>query len=76
MKFIYKAKKGLDQTFEGSIEADNKEEVLNKLLAQGLFPVSINEETVKKDDQQQKVTRGKKLNGGLHREKYLLLLGN
>ncbi|MDD4899799.1 MAG: type II secretion system F family protein [Candidatus Omnitrophica bacterium] len=40
-KFFYKAKKGLNDVFEGSIEAHSQDEALNKLVAQGLFPVSI-----------------------------------
>jgi len=40
-KFIYKAKKGLNDIFEGSIEAQSQDEALNKLVSQGLFPVSI-----------------------------------
>ncbi|MCX5712252.1 MAG: type II secretion system F family protein [Candidatus Omnitrophica bacterium] len=40
-KFVYKAKKGLDDTFEGVIEAQNDEDALNKLVAQGLFPINI-----------------------------------
>lgn len=40
-KYIYKAKKGLEHIIEGSIEADNKEEALNLLIEQGLFPVNI-----------------------------------
>lgn len=41
MKFNYKAKKGLDEKLEGYIEAENQEEAVNKLNAQGLFPISI-----------------------------------
>lgn len=41
MRFIYKAKKGLSDTVEGVIEADNREEAFNRLLGQELFPVSI-----------------------------------
>lgn len=44
MKFIYKAKKGIAETVEGVIEAENQEEALNKLIAKELFPVSITEE--------------------------------
>ena len=41
MRFVYKAKKGLDNIVEGIIDAQNREAALNKLLAQGVFPVSI-----------------------------------
>jgi len=61
MKFIYKAKKGIDQSFQGRIEADNREEALNKLVAQGLFPVSITEEVVVKDKHRQELKREKKV---------------
>lgn len=42
-KFVYKAKKGLEQVVEGSVEAQNQEEALSKLLIEGLFPISIEE---------------------------------
>lgn len=42
-KFIYKAKKGLYQVIEGEIEAENKDDAINKLTSQELFLVSINE---------------------------------
>jgi type II secretory pathway component PulF len=40
-KFIYKAKKGVKELIEGSIEAQNEDEALAKLSGQGLFTVSI-----------------------------------
>ena len=40
-KFLYKAKKSLDQDLEGTIEAENQDEALNKLVEQGLFPISL-----------------------------------
>jgi len=43
-RFIYKAKKGVDEVIEGYIEAQNKEDVLNKLAAQGVFAISIGED--------------------------------
>lgn len=42
-KFCYKAKKGVDQTLEGYLEAENKDAALEKLIRQGLFPISISE---------------------------------
>jgi len=42
-KFNYKAKKGLNETVSGSLEADNHDEALNKVTAQGLFPIEVNE---------------------------------
>ncbi|MGB4521547.1 MAG: type II secretion system F family protein, partial [Candidatus Omnitrophota bacterium] len=42
-KFIYKAKKGLYQVLEGEIEAENKDEAINKLTTEGLFLVAVNE---------------------------------
>lgn len=44
MRFRYKAKKGLDEFSEGVIEAGSQEEVLNKLVTEGLFPISVEEE--------------------------------
>ena len=41
--FHYRAKKGLDETLEGKIEAENQEDAVNRLIAQQLFPVSIEE---------------------------------
>jgi general secretion pathway protein F len=43
MKFIYKAKKGLDDTIRGTIDAENREEALSKLIQQGFFPISVEE---------------------------------
>ena len=43
-KFIYKAKKGVDEVIEGFVEAQNKDDVLNKLAAQGIFAISIKED--------------------------------
>ncbi|MBM3245277.1 MAG: type II secretion system F family protein [Candidatus Omnitrophica bacterium] len=44
-KFVYKAKKGLEDVFEGMIEADSKEQALNLLIDQGLFPINIVDES-------------------------------
>lgn len=46
-KFLYKAKHGLEETLEGEVEASNQEEALHKLMARGLFPVSITEAAAK-----------------------------
>lgn len=43
-RYSYKAKKGIAETVEGNIEAENQEEALNKLIAKELFPISITEE--------------------------------
>jgi len=47
-KFTYKAKKGLEDTVRGVIEADNQAEALNKIASQGLFPISVEEEAAVK----------------------------
>jgi len=44
-RFLYKAKKGVDEVIEGVIEAESKEEALNILLGKGLFTTSITEYT-------------------------------
>jgi type II secretory pathway component PulF len=44
-RFVYKAKKGLEEVVEGTIDAENKEEVLSILLEKGLFPIFINKYT-------------------------------
>lgn len=41
--FFYKAKKGLDETLEGRIEAESQEDAVNRLIAQALFPISVEE---------------------------------
>jgi type II secretory pathway component PulF len=43
-KFRYKAKKGVDQVIEGFIDAQNNDDALNKLAAQGIFAISIQED--------------------------------
>lgn len=51
VKFKYKAKKGLDNVVEGEIEAENKENVLNRLFNQGLFPIVVEEKReIKKEE--------------------------
>lgn len=60
-KFIYKAKKGLDETVEGALEAENRDDAVNKLAARGLFPVDIREEAaVKKQAQKIAPRKAKK----------------
>ncbi|MFH1441622.1 MAG: type II secretion system F family protein [Candidatus Omnitrophota bacterium] len=44
-RYVYKAKKGISETVEGFIEAENQEEALNKLIAKELFPINITEES-------------------------------
>lgn len=41
--FHYRAKKGLDEALDGKIEAESQEDAVNRLIAQQLFPVSIEE---------------------------------
>lgn len=41
MEFFYKAKKSLDETVEGNVEADSLEQAIEKLARQGVVPVSI-----------------------------------
>lgn len=43
-RYIYKAKKGLEQVIEGSIEANSPDEVVNLLAGQGLFLLKIQDE--------------------------------
>jgi len=40
-KFVYRAKRGLEEIIEGVIDADTKEEAVSILLERGVFPVSI-----------------------------------
>jgi len=40
-QFSYKAKKGIDRTIEGVVEAENQEDAVNKLTLQELFPFSV-----------------------------------
>jgi len=42
-KFIYKAKKGLEDAIEGVIDAHDQQEAVNRLVAQGLFPIMVKE---------------------------------
>ncbi|MCP4651356.1 MAG: type II secretion system F family protein [PVC group bacterium] len=46
MRFKYKAKKGLDSIIEGTIDAKSQEEALDRLMAQGVFPIAIEVVTV------------------------------
>ncbi|MDD5431533.1 MAG: type II secretion system F family protein [Candidatus Omnitrophica bacterium] len=58
-KFIYKAKKGLHQTVDGHIEAINRDDAVNKLTSQGLFPISISEHTTAADAGTSKTKKAK-----------------
>ena len=40
-QFAYTAKRGLNETLEGSIEAENQDAAVHRLMEQGLFPVRI-----------------------------------
>ncbi|MCK9604126.1 MAG: type II secretion system F family protein [Candidatus Omnitrophica bacterium] len=62
-KFIYKAKKGLEEKLEGVIEAANEEEALSKLAAQGVFTISIEEASAAIGAAQQKTSPLKKKAG-------------
>jgi len=42
-KFNYKAKRGVSEVIEGTLEADNQDGALSILTGQGLFPVSVEE---------------------------------
>ncbi|HIE36193.1 MAG TPA: hypothetical protein EYP89_03030 [Candidatus Omnitrophica bacterium] len=61
VKFKYKAKKGLDNVVEGEIEAENKENVLNRLFNQGLFPIVVEEKREIKKEELSKEFPKKKL---------------
>jgi len=45
--YYYKAKHGLEETREGQIEATNQDEAMQKLIANGLFPITIKEVSLK-----------------------------
>jgi type II secretory pathway component PulF len=45
--YYYKAKHGLEETLEGSIDAVNQDEALQKLIAKGLFPITIKESSLR-----------------------------
>jgi general secretion pathway protein F len=67
MRFIYKAKKGLNLTVEGKIEAENREEALAKLSEQRLFPISVIEESASVKPQQKSAKKkksGKRITSG------------
>lgn len=54
IKFYYKAKKGLSEVYEDFIEAENQQDALNKLIQQGLFPVSISDTSPVKEGRKNK----------------------
>ncbi|MFA5116001.1 MAG: type II secretion system F family protein [Candidatus Omnitrophota bacterium] len=67
MRFIYKAKKGLNVTVEGRVEAESREEALAKLSEQRLFPISVLEDNTYVNPQQKaakKKAAGKKIDPG------------
>jgi type II secretory pathway component PulF len=53
MRFLYSAKRGLQDVVEGTIDAENEQEVLNRLTAEGLFPVSVRPADQEKSAQKQ-----------------------
>lgn len=42
-KFVYKAKEGPDRIIEGAMEAENREQVIDRLQAMGYFPINISD---------------------------------
>ncbi len=48
MEFYYKAKKGLNDVLEGTIQAPDKDSALNMLIEKGLFVVNIQDASSKK----------------------------
>lgn len=60
MKYLYKAKKGVDKNVQGEIEAVNADDALNKLCAEGLFPVSIEPAPLSQEQLQAQKTRRQK----------------
>lgn len=45
-KFVYRAKEGPDRVVEGVMEAETREQVVDRLQGMGYFPISIVEETL------------------------------
>jgi len=70
-KFNYKAKKGLNETVSGSLEADNHDEALNKVTAQGLFPIEVNEVTAPATKATGKTRRKKKISKKISQKEIL-----
>ena len=50
-RFIYKAKEGPDRIVEGTMEAESREQVIDRLQTMGYFPISIKEETTLKKEE-------------------------
>lgn len=44
MKFVYKAKKSLDEAIEGAIEAENLEQAIESLERKGIIPIVIEQQ--------------------------------
>jgi len=68
MRFVYKAKKGLHDLVKGMVEAQSREEALSRLVADGLFPISIEAdlsqsitEEAKKNKKKREKTNRKKI---------------
>lgn len=69
MKFLYKAKKSLNEMTEGSMEKDTIEQVIEELQAKGLVPVSI-DPAVPLPGDSPGTKPGKKIKPGLRRGKW------
>ncbi|MGE4357227.1 MAG: type II secretion system F family protein [Candidatus Omnitrophota bacterium] len=48
-KFVYKAKEGPTKIIEGTMDAETREQVIDRLQAMGYYPISIVEESVLKE---------------------------
>ncbi|MCM8779520.1 MAG: type II secretion system F family protein [Candidatus Omnitrophica bacterium] len=49
-KFVYKAKEGPERIVEGIMEAETREQVVDRLQGMGYFPISVAEESVLKGE--------------------------
>ena len=56
-KFVYKAKKGLEDVIEGVIDANDQQEAVNRLVAQGLFPIMVKEAALPAQSQDKPKTK-------------------
>ena len=61
LKFVYQAKKGPKEIVEGIIDAQNKEDAINKLVQKGFFICSITEESKAQSGKQQFILIGKRI---------------
>lgn len=73
-RFRYRAKKGLKETVEGVLEGSSRDEVLERLTQQGLFPISIELDKVLRPQRESQERKRRLFSWRVSRKEILLFI--